>query len=643
MRVPFPSSLRLAGLLAMLLLLSCGGDSSTTGPASTPPPPPPPLAPDHIDVTVSTGWWIGSADVARSADVPDEITSVELAVLTADDSVSMRVDLSADVTRAEFPVNLAVGKMTLFRMTARDAAEVVRYRGVYYHAVLGTDDAYDLTMGDATDTEAPDFTDDLTVTALGSHDLELSWSAATTGGESDPYASYLIWTTTAGKAPAELPDHTTGPGQTNTVLSDLSPDRNYQITVRAVDSAGNVTANAATQSASTQSGGEGLYVDVMNGQDAPDRGGPDQPLRTITYALNLTEGNEPIYIRRGTYSTATGERFPLVLKDGTELRGVFQIIYGYPVVNIVAGTGEVAIQGSSTWNWISSLKVSNEGPESSAGTLIAAREGRLYMQLVVIDGNGGYTNSAVSAGKRSIIKYCIFKDLPQASGIAIYGDGFGYINGCDFYRVGRGVSGSRSHARVYNCDFYDCIFGIIWRGCEDVAFAGNSIHGGEGGFDLTEMSNSTVWGCQVFHTNSTGIQLNRCQDSLHIEYCRCDSCGTGVYVHYGSATLTMNTLACNQSNLYVTGHQDVDARRNSWSESPPIVVSDDSPGSYDHTDISYTAVYAGTPMPQWDPCLPAGSCLSILVSPMVGQGSEPAGRKLDPDWEPLAPLRWPGD
>ncbi|MBI5635245.1 MAG: DUF1565 domain-containing protein [Nitrospirae bacterium] len=63
----------------------------------------------------------------------------------------------------------------------------------------------------------------------------------------------------------------------------------------------------------------GTYVDATNGSDITGCGLETSPCRTITFALSQTSGNEPIYVSAGTYNSASGETFPLVLKTGTSL------------------------------------------------------------------------------------------------------------------------------------------------------------------------------------------------------------------------------------------------------------------------------------------------------------------------------------
>ena len=63
-----------------------------------------------------------------------------------------------------------------------------------------------------------------------------------------------------------------------------------------------------------------LFVNPTAGNDASN-GGEQTPLRTITQALAAAPPNTIIVLAPGTYSSATGETFPLQLKSGTTIQG----------------------------------------------------------------------------------------------------------------------------------------------------------------------------------------------------------------------------------------------------------------------------------------------------------------------------------
>lgn len=64
-----------------------------------------------------------------------------------------------------------------------------------------------------------------------------------------------------------------------------------------------------------------LFVNPSVGDDKLGNGGERAPLKTITQALQLAKPNTVIILSIGTYSTQTGEVFPLILKRGVSIQG----------------------------------------------------------------------------------------------------------------------------------------------------------------------------------------------------------------------------------------------------------------------------------------------------------------------------------
>ncbi len=65
------------------------------------------------------------------------------------------------------------------------------------------------------------------------------------------------------------------------------------------------------------------YVDVSTGTDTPSCGAYETPCKSITQALSLSPGNQPIYVKAGVYydsSNGGAESFPIALKPGVTLK-----------------------------------------------------------------------------------------------------------------------------------------------------------------------------------------------------------------------------------------------------------------------------------------------------------------------------------
>ncbi len=72
---------------------------------------------------------------------------------------------------------------------------------------------------------------------------------------------------------------------------------------------------------STPSQANVLFVNPGVGDDKAGNGSESAPVKTITQALRLAKANTVIMLSTGTYSTETGEEFPLILKPGISIQG----------------------------------------------------------------------------------------------------------------------------------------------------------------------------------------------------------------------------------------------------------------------------------------------------------------------------------
>jgi parallel beta-helix repeat protein len=78
----------------------------------------------------------------------------------------------------------------------------------------------------------------------------------------------------------------------------------------------------AIQQAQTPAGAKIIYVNLTTGIDATAAGNSEAtPYRTITYALQQAASGTIVQLAPGSYTSQTGEVFPLVVKEGVILRG----------------------------------------------------------------------------------------------------------------------------------------------------------------------------------------------------------------------------------------------------------------------------------------------------------------------------------
>ncbi|GAB1544253.1 hypothetical protein NUACC21_69290 [Scytonema sp. NUACC21] len=89
-----------------------------------------------------------------------------------------------------------------------------------------------------------------------------------------------------------------------------------------------------------------LYVDPVMGNDA-NSGTPSNPYRSLTRALKGTPSPKIIQLAPGTYSTASGEIFPLVIADGVMVVGN-EATKGKDI--LISGSGKYQSQGFGVQN-----------------------------------------------------------------------------------------------------------------------------------------------------------------------------------------------------------------------------------------------------------------------------------------------------
>lgn len=81
------------------------------------------------------------------------------------------------------------------------------------------------------------------------------------------------------------------------------------------------TPDSAPLNQKTTSQANVLFVNPSVGDDKAGNGSESAPVKTITQALRLANANTVIMLSKGTYSTETGEEFPLILKPGVSIQG----------------------------------------------------------------------------------------------------------------------------------------------------------------------------------------------------------------------------------------------------------------------------------------------------------------------------------
>jgi parallel beta-helix repeat protein len=82
-----------------------------------------------------------------------------------------------------------------------------------------------------------------------------------------------------------------------------------------------VVAQSQTLTSSSAIAQNIIYVNPQTGRDRPDQGSTVAPFKTVTYAMSRAQTGQIIQLAYGTYSSATGEQFPMRLRPNVTLRG----------------------------------------------------------------------------------------------------------------------------------------------------------------------------------------------------------------------------------------------------------------------------------------------------------------------------------
>ena len=191
-----------------------------------------------------------------------------------------------------------------------------------------------------------------------------------------------------------------------------------------------------------------LFVNPTLGNDS-NNGNQGTPLRTITRALQLAQGNTVILLAPGTYSADTGETFPLLLKPGVTLQGDpgsqgqgIVVRGGGSFLSPTSAQQNVAILATNG-SVVTGITLSNPNPrgyglwiESSSPTVVGNTFSGSRHDGISIVGNGSplvQSNAFVQNG---------------ANGISIYGSSQAQVRDNVFERTGYGIHVAQTAAPV---------------------------------------------------------------------------------------------------------------------------------------------------------------------------------------------------
>jgi parallel beta-helix repeat protein len=235
-----------------------------------------------------------------------------------------------------------------------------------------------------------------------------------------------------------------------------------------------------------QAGTMVLYVNSALGQDSPTAGKAEaSPLKTISYALQQAQPGTLIQLASGSYTTNSGEVFPLLMKPGVTLRGdeatkgqTTTIIGGGQVNTISLGRQNVtifAVQDSS----IRGVNVTNP---LSRGTGIWVES----------------TNPTIAN--------CTFSNS-EREGIMVTGTANPLIEGSTFIKnAGNGISVARaSKGTIRNNLMQDTGFGLAIGGTSTPLVEGNQVISNQDGFYINEKAQPVLRGNTIRNNVRDGI------------------------------------------------------------------------------------------------------------------------------------------
>jgi hypothetical protein len=617
-------------LLAVFVLGSCSEDSPV---ADSPkngggdPPPPPETIPDTAVVNIQLVTWDDLSGRSTGPEPPAEVDEVRFEV-TASDIPTQTRTVQAGRDQIEEVFTIATGIARRIEVQAFNAADSLLYGGTKYDTFADSALITAVAMVVATDATPPVHAGLEDAVAISASHVLITWQIATDGSDPDLEAVYLIFkSTVSGSFDYAYPSHTSKPGETSYVISDLDPGTTYYFVVRAMDRAGNVAPNTTQQSATTPGAAGDLYVDVKTGSDNSACGSSSSPCKTITYALSKTAGNQTINVAKGTYNAASGETFPLQLKPGTYLYGEGYWWMGEKVIKetYIEGTTPMILGADGASIASCYLRPTDWGSSNRA---IDDDGHAIFVFHCTIDGSLATGLQGVGFYGASSLVGCRVENFSHVAGraIGVYGTGDALINDNVVLNNGSGISVGASNCDIMN-NWVEDIYctGIIVDGFDNTVsgitiFRNTVADVGCNGIDIRDATDIRIVRNSVSNVVSNGISISNYQQPSHMVEVYYNSITGGssaaISVVGGGATINYNNIACNVAGAFVRSDQVIDLRRNEWDHDPPTI--DDGRGPVDPGcdgtyDICYEALYALTPEPLYQPDHGKGSCMVYVI------------------------------
>ena len=297
-----------------------------------------------------------------------------------------------------------------------------------------------------------------------------------------------------------------------------------------------------------------LYVDVNTGSDTSNCKDVSTPCRTIPYAITQTAGNEEIFVAAGTYNTASGGTFPLVLKPGTFL-------------NCAGANHSTIIDGSTAIGEDRTALRGAPGALIQGCTVIGDpaiddNEDIITINDCVIDGSGICTVRGIALSASSSVKNSTVSNIR--------------CEGSDGIRITGGKPAVKGNTLLNND------LGVFITGGTPT-LTDNTISKNAAGISIFD-SSPIITGNTITGNIYTGIIIvnNEITSRPSITNNKITQNGNGIIVGKVDTTppnplINHNTLSCNtRVDLLNYTAIMVNAQNNSWDHSPPKEFTSES-------------------------------------------------------------------
>jgi parallel beta-helix repeat protein len=235
-----------------------------------------------------------------------------------------------------------------------------------------------------------------------------------------------------------------------------------------------------------QAGTMVLYVNAALGQDSPTSGKAEaSPLKTIAYALQQAQPGTLIQLSPGSYTTASGEVFPLIMKPGVTLRGD-EATKGQTTT--IIGGGQVNTPSLGRQN-VTIFSVQDSGIRGVNVTNPLSRGTGIWVES---------TNPTIAN--------CTFSNS-EREGILMTGTANPLIEGNVFIKnAGNGISVARaSRGVIRNNLMQDTGFGLAIGGTATPLVEGNQVVSNQDGFYINEKAQPVLRGNTIRNNVRDGI------------------------------------------------------------------------------------------------------------------------------------------